>query len=119
VYTKINLDPKHVDSTADRGRVLEQPGRKTLEAKDRLDEGRGKTGVGDVVGWKGESQEGGKDCLYYYLFINVKNAYDSVKREVLYNILIEEFHMSTKRVWIINACYRTGWSRGNVLDLYS
>jgi hypothetical protein len=32
----------------------------TLEAKDRLDEGRGKTGMGDMVGWKGESQEGGE-----------------------------------------------------------
>jgi hypothetical protein len=49
-----------VDSTADRGRVLEQPARNDLEAKDRLDEGRGKTGVGDMVGWKGESQEGGE-----------------------------------------------------------
>jgi hypothetical protein len=49
-----------VDSTADRGRVLEQSTQKALEAKDRLDEGRGKTGVGDVVRWKGESQEGGE-----------------------------------------------------------
>jgi hypothetical protein len=49
-----------VDSTADGGRVPEQPARKALEAKDRLDEGRGKTGVGDVVGRKGESQEGGE-----------------------------------------------------------
>jgi hypothetical protein len=49
-----------VDSTADRGRVPEQLARKALEAKDRLDEGRGKTRVGNVVGWKGESQEGGE-----------------------------------------------------------
>jgi hypothetical protein len=60
VYTKINLDPKYVDSTADRGRVPEQPARKALEANDRLDEGRGKTGVGDVVGWKGKSKKEGK-----------------------------------------------------------
>jgi hypothetical protein len=38
----------------------EQPARKALEAKDRLGKGKGKTGVGDMVGWKGESQEGGK-----------------------------------------------------------
>jgi hypothetical protein len=58
--TKINLDLKDVDSTAGRGRVLEQPARNGLEAKDRLDEGRGKTGAEDMVGWKGESQEGGE-----------------------------------------------------------
>jgi hypothetical protein len=60
VYTKINLDPKHVDSTTDRGRVPEQPAPKALQAKDWLDKGREKTGVGDVVGWKRESQEGGE-----------------------------------------------------------
>jgi hypothetical protein len=46
VNTKINLDPKHVDSTADRGRVPEQPARKALEAKDRFDEGRGENRSG-------------------------------------------------------------------------
>jgi hypothetical protein len=84
--TKINLDPKHVDSTADRGRVPEQPARKALEAKDRLDEGRGKTGVGDVVGWKEESQEGGEGqrmisrrytsyLFIYGLFFDAVNIY--------------------------------------------
>jgi hypothetical protein len=56
VLTKMNLDPKHVDSTADRGRVPEPPARKALEAKDRLGGGRGKTLVGDMVGWKAKKE---------------------------------------------------------------
>jgi hypothetical protein len=39
---------------------LEQPARNALEAKDRLGEGRGKTGVGAMVEGKGEAKKEGK-----------------------------------------------------------
>jgi hypothetical protein len=39
----------------------------------------------------------------YQLFIDFKKAYDSVKREVLYNILLE-FGMPKKLVRLINMC---------------
>jgi negative regulator of genetic competence, sporulation and motility len=36
----------------------------------------------------------------YLLFIDLKKTYDSVRREILYNILIE-FGAPTKLVWLI------------------
>jgi hypothetical protein len=39
----------------------------------------------------------------HYLFIDFKKAYDSVRREVLYNILIE-FGISMKQVSLIKMC---------------
>jgi hypothetical protein len=48
-----------------------------------------------------------KKCEYngtvHQLFIDFKKAYDSVRREVLYNILIE-FGMSRKLFGIIKMC---------------
>jgi hypothetical protein len=43
------------------------------------------------------------NCIVYQLFIDFKKAYDSVRREVLYNILIE-FGMSRKLVGLIQMC---------------
>ena len=37
------------------------------------------------------------------LYIDLKKAYDSVRREVLYNILIE-FGIALKLVWLIKTC---------------
>ena len=51
----------------------------------------------------------------HQLSIDFKKAYDSVRREALYNILIE-FGIPKKLVWLINMCltetYReSGWVR--------
>ena len=39
----------------------------------------------------------------HQLFIDLKKAYDSVRREVLYNILIE-FGVPQKLVWLVKIC---------------
>jgi len=49
----------------------------------------------------------------HQLFIDVKNAYDSVKREVLYNILIE-FSVPLKLVRLITMCLNETYSRVQV-----
>jgi hypothetical protein len=43
--------------------------------------------------------------LVYQLFIDFKKAYDSVRREVLYNILIE-FRVPMKLVKLIEICLK-------------
>jgi hypothetical protein len=43
----------------------------------------------------------------HQLFIDFKKAYDSVKREVLYNILLE-FGIPKELVWIIKMCLNEG-----------
>jgi hypothetical protein len=42
------LEPKNVDSNADREQVIDKPASKALDAESRL-EGKGKTGEGDRV----------------------------------------------------------------------
>jgi sorting nexin-29 len=49
----------------------------------------------------------------YQLFIDFKKAYDSVKREVLYNILIE-FDIPMKLVRLIKMCVTETYSRVQV-----
>jgi hypothetical protein len=49
----------------------------------------------------------GKVCL---LFIDFKNAYDSVRKEALYNILIE-FGIPRKLVGLIKMCLNETYSR--------
>ena len=46
----------------------------------------------------------------HQLFVDVKNAYDSVRREVLYNILIE-FNVPMKLVRLIKICLNETYSR--------
>jgi hypothetical protein len=41
--------------------------------------------------------------MVHKLFVDFKKAYDSVRREVLYNIPIE-FGITTKLVWVIKMC---------------
>jgi len=49
----------------------------------------------------------------HQLFIDFKQAYDSVRREVLYNILIE-FGIPKKMVRLIKMCLTETYSRGRV-----
>ena len=49
----------------------------------------------------------------HQLFIDVKKAYDSVRREVLYNILIE-FGIPKKLVGLIKMCLTETYSRVRV-----
>jgi hypothetical protein len=49
----------------------------------------------------------------HQLFIDFKKAYDSVRREVLYNILIE-FRIPMKLVRLIKMCLSETYSRGQV-----
>jgi hypothetical protein len=49
----------------------------------------------------------------HQLFIDVKKAYDSVRREALYNILIE-FGIPKKLVWLIKMCLTETYSRVRV-----
>ena len=46
----------------------------------------------------------------HHLFIDFKKAYDSIRREVLYNILIE-FDISMKLVRLIKMCLAEKYSR--------
>jgi len=49
----------------------------------------------------------------HQLFVDFKEAYDSVRREVLYNILIE-FGILMKLVRLINLCLNETYSRVQV-----
>jgi hypothetical protein len=49
----------------------------------------------------------------HQLFIDFKKAFDSVRREVLYNILIE-FVIPMKLVWLIKMCLSETYSRVRV-----
>ena len=49
----------------------------------------------------------------YQLFIDFKKAYDSVRREVLYNILIE-FGVPKKLVRLVKMCLTETYSRVRV-----
>jgi len=53
------------------------------------------------------------DVAAHHLFIDVKNAYDSVRREVLCNILIE-FSIPMKLVSLIKICLNKTYSRVQV-----
>ena len=57
----------------------------------------------------------------HQLFIDFKKAYDSVRREVLYNILIE-FGIPTKPVRLIKMClsetYSRVWVGKNLSDMF-
>jgi hypothetical protein len=46
----------------------------------------------------------------YQLFIDFKKGYDSVRREVLFNILIE-FHITMKLVRLIKMCLNETYTR--------
>jgi hypothetical protein len=52
------------------------------------------------------------------LFIDFKKAYDSVKREVLYNILLE-FYISKKLVRLIKMCLNETYSKVRIGKLLS
>jgi hypothetical protein len=47
--------------------------------------------------------------IVHKLFIDFKKAYDSVRREVLYNILTE-FGIPRKTVWLIKICLNETYS---------
>jgi hypothetical protein len=49
----------------------------------------------------------------YQLFINLKKAYDSVEREVLYNILLE-FGIPKELVRLIKMCLNETYSKVRV-----
>jgi hypothetical protein len=56
--------------------------------------------------------------VVHQLFIDFKKAYDSIKREVLYNILVE-FGIPKKRVRLIKMCLNETYSkvrRGKLLS---
>jgi hypothetical protein len=63
-----------------------------------------------------------KKCKYsgmvYLLFIDFKKAYDSIKREVLYNILVE-FCIPKKLVKIIKICLNETYSKVHIGKLLS
>ena len=46
----------------------------------------------------------------YQLFIDIKKAYDSIRREVLYNVLIE-FGIPMKLLRLIKMCLKETYSR--------
>jgi hypothetical protein len=54
----------------------------------------------------------------HQLFIDFKKAYDSVKREVLYNILVE-FGIPKKLVRLIKMCLNETYSKVRVGKLLS
>jgi hypothetical protein len=49
----------------------------------------------------------------HQLFIDFKKAYDSVRREVLYNILIE-FGIPMELVWFIKMCLNETYSKVHI-----
>jgi hypothetical protein len=53
----------------------------------------------------------------HQLFIDFKKAYDSVRREVLYNILIE-FAIARKLVGLIKMCLNETYSRVRIVKIY-
>ena len=55
----------------------------------------------------------GIQCISASVFIDFKNAYDLVRREVLYNILIA-FHIPMKLVRIIKMCLTETYNRVRV-----
>jgi hypothetical protein len=56
--------------------------------------------------------------MVHQLFIDFKRAYDSVKRGVLYNILLE-FGIPKKLVRLINMCLNETYSKIRVSKLLS
>jgi sorting nexin-29 len=56
--------------------------------------------------------------MVYQLFIDFKKAYDSIKREVLYNILVE-FGMPKELVRLIKACLNETYSKVRIGKLLS
>jgi sorting nexin-29 len=56
--------------------------------------------------------------MVYQLFIDFKKAYDSVKREVLYNILLE-FGIPKKLVRLIKMCLNETYSKVHIGKLLS
>jgi hypothetical protein len=54
----------------------------------------------------------------HQLFIDFKKAYDSVKREVLYNILLE-FGIPKKLVRLIKMCLNETYSKAHIGKLLS
>jgi hypothetical protein len=74
-----------------------------------------RNGVGENVGrWECNK-------AVHQLFIDFKTAYDSVRREVLYNILIE-FGIPMKLIQLIKMCLTITYSRvrvgKNFLDMF-
>jgi hypothetical protein len=57
------------------------------------------------------------DEAVHQLFIDFKNAYDSVRREALYNILIE-FGNPKKLVKLIKMCLTETYSRVRVSEMF-
>jgi len=55
-------------------------------------------------------RKNGNTIIYYLLFIDFKKAYDSVRREVLYNILIE-FSIPIKLIRLIKMCLNETYCR--------
>jgi hypothetical protein len=60
----------------------------------------------------------GGDGMVHQLFIDFKKAYDSVKREVLYNILLE-YGIPKKLVRLIKMCLNETYSKVHVGKLLS
>jgi hypothetical protein len=62
-----------------------------------------------------------KQCEYngtiHQLFIDFKKTYNSVRREVLYNILIQ-FEIPRKIVGLINMCWNETYSRLSIGKIY-
>jgi hypothetical protein len=56
--------------------------------------------------------------MVHQLFINFKKSYDSVKREILYNILLE-FGIPKKLVRLIKMCLNETYSKVRVSKLFS
>jgi hypothetical protein len=54
----------------------------------------------------------------HQLFIDFKTVYDSVRREVLYNVLLE-FGTSKKLIWLIKMCLNETYSEVHVGKLLS
>jgi hypothetical protein len=57
------------------------------------------------------------NCSVCQLFIDIKKAYDSVRREVLYNILIE-FGIPRKLVGLIQMCLNETYRQISVLTSF-